>query len=251
MERSGYGLWTANLNAVIKACARAQELAPCKLLLNTMRSASLQPDAVTFDALIGGCCQKGLWQQALLMLSRATSLSVAAASTYQQGLQACFRGSQPRLALLLLAEMDRTAEVDTAAINVAIATCGERRLWQQGLALLSEVQKRHMRPDMGTYAAAAAICADAATSAWPRALKLLEESQELGLASGEAYASAIVACGSRWELVLSAVAAMQDARVAPIEEMYSQVLDCFARTSMSNIAVDLLERPLRQELLPD
>eukprot|EP00439_Symbiodinium_sp_Y106_P038433 s2460_g4.t1 len=113
----------APLNAVITACARAQELAQCKLVLDTMKGCRLG----------GGCCRRGLWEQALLILGRARDLSVASMSTCEEGLKACFRGRQPRL-------VGGPVWVSTPAINTAIATCARFGLWTQAIALLSELQ---------------------------------------------------------------------------------------------------------------
>lgn len=193
IQISSFSPEIAALNAVITACARAQELAQCKLVLDTMKGESVQPDAVTCAQLIGGCCQRGLWEQALLILGRARDLSVASMSTCEEGLKACFRGRQPRLALLLLAEMDRMPTgVSTPAINTAIATCARFGLWTQAIALLSELQSRLMTPSFATYAAAAAACDAAPSLAWEQALLLLEESQRLGLASDETDRKSVV-----------------------------------------------------------
>ncbi|CAE7587345.1 unnamed protein product [Symbiodinium natans] len=251
MQALGFSPEIATFNAVLSACARAQELAQCKLLLDTVNGASLQPDTVTCDHLIGGCCRRGLWEQALLLLGRARDLSLADVSTFEEGLQACFRGRQPRLALLLLAEMDRMpAGVTTPAINTAMATCARFGLWKQAIALLSELQSRHLPPDSATYAAAAAACQSAPSTAWEYAVLLLQESQGFGLASPETYASAIACCGERWQLVISALVEMHSTRVPPAARTYSDVLGAFTALSLAQAAVELLEDPLRKELGP-
>ncbi|CAJ1362900.1 unnamed protein product, partial [Effrenium voratum] len=57
----GISAETDSFNHIISACTRAQELAPCRGLLDMMRGQGVPLNTVTCDRLIGGCCEKGLW----------------------------------------------------------------------------------------------------------------------------------------------------------------------------------------------
>ncbi|CAJ1418597.1 unnamed protein product [Effrenium voratum] len=244
----GISAETDSFNHIISACTRAQELAPCRGLLDMMRGQGVPLNTVTCDRLIGGCCEKGLWEQALLLLDRAKFLQLAGGSTFQQGLKACARGRQPRLAIALLDEMDRggSAEgVTGAALDAAMATCAKCHLWVQVLALLHQLKRRNLGTRPATYAAA--VESYAGSGPWENALELLEEAKSCSQADGRVFAGAVAACGDRWQLILSAVVSMRELRIAPERDTYSDLLRSFQLVGRSAEAAMFLEAPLVEE----
>ncbi|CAJ1380064.1 unnamed protein product [Effrenium voratum] len=263
----GISAETDSFNHIISACTRAQELAPCRGLLDMMRGQGVPLNTVTCDRLIGGCCEKGLWEQALLLLDRAKFLQLAGGSTFQQGLKACARGRQPRLAIALLDEMDRggSAEgVTGAALDAAMATCAKCHLWVQVLALLHQLKRRNLGTRPATYAAAVEPSPESGSRAerpeepitqesyagsgpWENALELLEEAKSCSQADGRVFAGAVAACGDRWQLILSAVVSMRELRIAPERDTYSDLLRSFQLVGRSAEAAMFLEAPLVEE----
>lgn len=250
LELKGLSADTTSFDHVVAACARAQELAPCKVLLDTMYRQSVNLSSRTFDSLIGGCSRKGLWQQALALFDRAKTMQLAGEGTYNQALKACARGKQPRLAMLLLVDMDEgspdeTSLVSSESITSAMAACAKCTFWVQALQLLLKLKERQLRPSAKTYSAAVASCALGGAE-WEKAIYLLEESLQQNQTNGDVFAAAVIACQSRWELVLSVLVSMRTARIAPVSRTYSDVLRLFTAAGKATEVVKFLEEPLQE-----
>jgi len=255
-------LETVTANAALTACARAQELAHCVTVIEEMHRKELAPDGDTYVILMDGCHKRGLWEQALQLLDKAKEAGLAKASTYKEALEACARGHKPRLALLLLSEMDRceggSAEepelpggwVSAEAITSGMKACAHHGFWLQTLSLLAELRERDLVPSMATYSAAAEACAAASDDgAWEHAVALLEESKlSLLKLDARVYAGAVRACGHRWELALAAVDEMLRLSIVPTRKTYADTLRTCARAGQSKLAVQVLEGPLRESL---
>lgn len=248
LELKGLSADTTSFDHVVSACARAQELAPCKVLLDTMHCQSVNLSSRTFDSLIGGCSRKGLWQQALALFDRAKTMQLAGAGTYNQALKACARGKQPRLAMLLLVDMDEdeSSLVSSESITSAMAACAKCTFWVQALQLLLKLKERQLRPSAKTYSAAVASCARNGGAEWEKAIYLLEESLQQQQSNGDVFAAAVIACQSRWELVLSVLVSMRAARIAPVGRTYSDVLRLFTAAGKATEVVKFLEEPLQE-----
>lgn len=258
----GIGQETVTANAALTACARAQELARCVTVIEEMHRNELAPDGDTYVILINGCHKRGLWEQALQLFDKAKEAGLAKASTYEEALEACARGHKPRLALLLLSEMERCegrcAEepevpggwVTAEAITFGMRACAHHGLWLQTLALLAELRERELVPSMATYSAGAEACAAAsADGAWEHAVALLEESKlSLLKLDARVYAGAVRACGHRWELAIAAVDEMLCSSIVPTRRTYADTLRACARAGQSKQAVRVLEGPLRESL---
>lgn len=258
----GVGPETVLANAALTACARAQELARCVTVVEDMHLKELAPDGDTYVTLICGCHKRGLWEQALQLLGKAKEAGLAKACTYLEALEACARGRKPRLALLLLSDMERceggSAEeaevpggwVSTEAITLGMKACAHHGLWLQTLALLAELRERELEPSMATYSAGAEACAAASDNyAWEHAIVMLEESQlSLLKLNAKVYAGAVRACSHYWELALAAVDDMLRLSIVPTRRTYADTLRACAKVGKSKLAVQVLEASLRESL---
>ena len=57
-------------NAVISACARAQEVGMAKSLLVKMQRAGIRPNEVSYNSVIGACASTARWKDALSLLDQ-------------------------------------------------------------------------------------------------------------------------------------------------------------------------------------
>eukprot|EP00913_Durusdinium_trenchii_P033463 g31329.t1 len=230
-------------------------------LLSLSGTWRLDPSADLYQTALGGISSSSLlWAWALHLLEEMEALDrkpskedlhaamqvISVASPEAQGfleLQAGYltnladcRWQRPRLALWLLVEMDKGAAeenwVSSDAITSAMAACAKCSFWVQTLELLVKLKERQLRPTSKTYGAAVASCAES-----------LQQKQT----DGRVFASAVRACRSRWELVLSALVAMREARVAPVASTYSDVLRLFTAKGKVVEAARFLEEPLRDK----
>ena len=101
-----------------------------------------------------------------------------------------------RSAIALLDEMRRCGvEPDVYGFSAAIQACEKCRQWERALSLLEEMQQRGIEPNFVSFNAAISACEKG--KQWKRALSLLDEMQQRGLRQTVvSFSAAIQACAA-------------------------------------------------------
>eukprot|EP00439_Symbiodinium_sp_Y106_P041872 s4524_g5.t1 len=147
-------------NTVLGVCSAAGQWQRGADLLERARFALLQPDAFSFSVCVTACERATRWEGALASLREMRRVRVEFNEvTFNAAIRAC--EAFPEKALGLLAEMG-AASIPKSIITVNAALhslqggegCEGDTRWAQALSLLAEVEKRALRLDSITLAAA-------------------------------------------------------------------------------------------------
>ncbi|CAE7233649.1 unnamed protein product, partial [Symbiodinium sp. CCMP2456] len=161
-------------NTVLGVCSAAGQWQRGADLLQRARAAALQPDAFSFSVCVTACERTTRWEGALACLQEMRRQRVEPNEvTFNAAIRAC--EAFPDVALGVLEEMGAASiPKSIITVNAALhALAGARLLgrWAEALWLLSEVEKKGLRMDSITLAAALG----ALECRWEMALALLAQ----------------------------------------------------------------------------
>ncbi|CAK0795997.1 unnamed protein product [Prorocentrum cordatum] len=165
-------MWIASLepdvivyNAAISACEKGEQWQRALGLLSEMREADLQPNVISATTLRSARARRassgsGLWCFSARCGERICSPTLP---IYSAGVSACEKGeqwqrAQWQRALVLLSEMGEVELEPTIIYNVGISACEKGLQWQRAWALLSEMWKTKLVPDVISYSAGISAC---------------------------------------------------------------------------------------------
>ncbi|CAL1172598.1 unnamed protein product [Cladocopium goreaui] len=161
------GLDHACFTIAISACASQWEWA-CDLF-TSMTRAALEPNSISYNALIT-CCEKGRqWHRALVLLSAMGDN--ADVFSFSAAISACEKCGHWQIALQLFENM-ATARVtaDEIGFNAAISACEKGGQWPSAAQLLQRMAIRRCLASVVSFSAAISACA----TEWLAALCMLE-----------------------------------------------------------------------------
>ncbi|CAJ1453719.1 unnamed protein product [Effrenium voratum] len=189
-------------SSAITACERARQWEAALRVLSQMRREVVQPNEITYNALMSACQKGGRWQHALALFAEMEEQSIRR-TVVSYG--AAISASDWERALHFLGEMPGSALLPNSIIySSAMQSLVASEQWQLALVLWSscEVQAQD----------AALLCsamgAWAVVGRWDQALGLLQELRGRSAADGVAETCAIHAAeaSARWELALEILA---------------------------------------------
>ncbi|CAJ1347439.1 unnamed protein product, partial [Effrenium voratum] len=189
-------------SSAITACERARQWEAALRVLSQMRREVVQPNEITYNALMSACQKGGRWQHALALFAEMEEQSIRR-TVVSYG--AAISASDWERALHFLGEMPGSALLPNSIIySSAMQSLVASEQWQLALVLWSscEVQAQD----------AALLCsamgAWAVVGRWDQALGLLQELRGRSAADGVAETCAIRAAeaSARWELALEILA---------------------------------------------
>ncbi|CAJ1365244.1 unnamed protein product, partial [Effrenium voratum] len=136
-------------SAVISACEADGEWSYALYTLQEMVSRHISPNIIACNACIAACAAAGRWKEATRLLS---SMPCRPDVVSYNSVLACERALNWRICVQLLEEM-RTAGVgaDAFTYNSAIAVLDSQ--WQVAVHLLREMASSQLQPDLVTYGA--------------------------------------------------------------------------------------------------
>eukprot|EP00584_Thalassiosira_punctigera_P023090 CAMPEP_0172555006 /NCGR_PEP_ID=MMETSP1067-20121228/57533_1 /TAXON_ID=265564 ORGANISM="Thalassiosira punctigera, Strain Tpunct2005C2" /NCGR_SAMPLE_ID=MMETSP1067 /ASSEMBLY_ACC=CAM_ASM_000444 /LENGTH=669 /DNA_ID=CAMNT_0013343497 /DNA_START=154 /DNA_END=2163 /DNA_ORIENTATION=- len=186
--------------AVLAAFARAHQFDRMNSLLTRMRRQGVRPNVYTYNSLLKICASDKVprWKEALSLLSQCQREPGVNPDliTYTTAMKACARGRQTGKALeLFRAARDMGMKLDVYFYTTAMDACakGKRRdSWKRALSLLDEMKEKGIAPNEVTYGVAVAACGNGGR--WRKALELLDTMREARLEINTiTYNSAIAA----------------------------------------------------------
>eukprot|EP00929_Paragymnodinium_shiwhaense_P089384 TRINITY_DN49538_c0_g1_i1.p1 TRINITY_DN49538_c0_g1~~TRINITY_DN49538_c0_g1_i1.p1 ORF type:complete len:539 (-),score=120.02 TRINITY_DN49538_c0_g1_i1:103-1509(-) len=197
-------------NSAIAACARGAAAFQRSLdILNIdMSRAKLEPNVITYNAVMSSCEKLGLWSQGLNLLDAfARSSLTADCVTFTSAINACQKIGLWDTATLLLSQAQRSLLVlDSAVYAAVLRSCERGGQWDVALALLDVLRSRDRREthlqkaleDTGLWNAV--ISANEKRGRWPWAAFLVEAMRtsacRIDLISVNAAASSLSAAAS-------------------------------------------------------
>ncbi|CAM9219017.1 unnamed protein product, partial [Scytosiphon promiscuus] len=216
-------------NSVIGACKRAGRSEEALAVLGMLRRKGVQPDVISFNSAIGACASGGKWEAALQLLELMPSEGVTPdLMTYNIALDACVKGGQWEMAMSLFEELVVLSSGDDGDEN--------------------------LRPDLYTYNTLMTVFSNAGML--PRALELLEEAKAGGLSPDVVtYSTLIRACErsmpSQPEVALQLVSDMEAAGVRPNNTTFVSVALSLGRAGRPLECLDLLGSMREKGTPPD
>ncbi|CAE7945526.1 spoT, partial [Symbiodinium sp. KB8] len=166
-------------NAAASSCAAGLQPELAMRTMQDMKRLTIQPDVVTFGAMVTATEKSQLWQRATdllqLSISQGMPLDVVLASST---ISACEKALRWRWALGL-AETLRCAHdlmPNEIMCNALISACASAGQWQLALCFLGEMPELELKPSTVSYNAAAEACQRALS--WLGAVSILQDMRE-------------------------------------------------------------------------
>lgn len=219
-------------NAVIHGCRRGRAWNQAVGLLGEMRAVSAKMDVISFGAAIAACKECSKWERALFLFGEQREISLQPdQQSFAAVISACAKGRQWVLSLNFLKNMrEELLEPDLVCHNSAINACSGGATWPCALELLRGLQVQGPSPDDFSYNSAAAACE--AGAHWQEALDVLMDMMQRGIPpSIVTYNTAIKACwhaGDRWEEAVSMLQELRQVSLSPSNMTYSALFLAFA-----------------------
>lgn len=173
----------------ILGCDDACKWEAALALLGNMPAVKVVPDGGCFDAAIGACARVGQWLPALSVFEEAMSIGKATASSLTFMLTACRTGGKWELAVQLFRQ--QPFEPDLDCFRAVISSCQLLAAWRESLALLEEMPRRRLGPDVVSTSTVGDACARAGE--WQIGLGLF--ARILQSSERDCLAEAMRACG--------------------------------------------------------
>lgn len=238
----------------IGSLGRSRRWEDAVVLLDDMVHVGLEPNVITFNALLTAAERGHQWEAGLALLSETRCRSLRPdVITYNTTISACERSGEWSLCVWLLDEMHSVQiPPNVISYSAAISGCGRSREWARSLALLRAAHDRHVQLDIIAYNAT--ITASERGWQWPLALQLLDEASRRARLRPTAttFGAAISACGSaaEWRGALALLRDMPVWRVVPnLILMSTAVVAC--RRKRGDLSLQLVQEMISLQLEPD
>ena len=183
--------------------------------------AETRPNVVSYSATISACEKGGRWHEALRLFSAMPPES-RDLICFSAAISACEKGGMWQQALWLFQAMPHCR--DLISFNATLSSLAQGGKWQQGLWLLELMRTRATEPDLISYSAAICCCE---AGNWLHAMSLLEAMLLAKLRPDVAtYNAAITSCqrSGAWRHALQLLVAMSEAEVDPDDNSYNAAI---------------------------
>lgn len=163
----------------IRDLGRRQEWAQALWVLSDLRVRGLEPNVITYSALVSACTKGSKWQMALNLMSEMKDAGLKPdVVSCNAAISACEKGGKWQEALSFLGEMKELGlKPNTITFNSAITACASNGQVQQALALFDTMEEVEVEPNSSTFTALANI--SEGPGDWRKALGLLDEMRSI------------------------------------------------------------------------
>merc|ERR1719473_2547498 len=153
---------TITYNTMLDACAKCCTMGRAEQVLKAMRTASVQPDIISYSTIIKGHCVEGDVDKALAMLKemRTDKTTEPDEITYNSFLDGCARQHRVDEALAALEEM-QAAGVNPSnfTLSILVKLLGQVRRLNQAFTLVEDLSARHkFKPNVQVYTCLMQAC---------------------------------------------------------------------------------------------
>lgn len=142
--------------AIVKGYCQEGNLDKAYDLLKSMRETTdFKPDEIMFNSLLDGCARRGLWDRAISILREMDEVNIRPSNFTLSVLVKVGRRSNCKLETILTVCRD-IARSFGIRFNVHVYTnlvhlCADRKEWARALDVFSEMLRERVRPDARTY----------------------------------------------------------------------------------------------------
>ncbi|CAK8997855.1 unnamed protein product [Durusdinium trenchii] len=212
--------------------------------LDWMKHSGVEPDVVSYNAVLKQSQHTKDWQKSLQILEDMTRDQVAAnIRTLNTVIDTCVQSGQRALAVqLALSLYEWHLEVDVLTCLSLIDAFHEYGGWQKALSLLFGMPQLELEANEFCFSSAMVSCRN--SHQWQRAFHLFYSMQAFQLLPDAAcYSAMIGACeesGTSWALALSLLRQMMRSQVAPNHSCFTSTLVCLKIPQEWSIAMELL-----------
>ncbi|CAL1155007.1 unnamed protein product [Cladocopium goreaui] len=167
----------------------------------------IEPNVMTFGAGARAFARGAQWQHAVCLLDEAAKFEVQLNEIVCSSIiSACDEGQEWEQALVVLAGMIQAGpRPNLVAYNAAVSACAHSRHWRAALEVFSALQHQ-CQPDSVSFTTV--LTAYECASKWAEASNCFSFMETLGISSGTAERTIVLAAGSasrRWEEALHCV----------------------------------------------
>mmetsp|Transcript_108344 Transcript_108344/g.288304 ORF Transcript_108344/g.288304 Transcript_108344/m.288304 type:complete len:713 (-) Transcript_108344:88-2226(-) len=142
-------------SAVLKGYCQDNQLEKARELLDTMKqSRHVRPDEQTYNTLLDGCARQNLYKQGMEVFEEMKANGVKPSNfTLSILVKLANRGKQLSIAFQLCEELPRTYgfRLNIHVYNNLLQACITQREMQRAMAVLVEMLQEKVRPDVRTY----------------------------------------------------------------------------------------------------
>mmetsp|Transcript_25252 Transcript_25252/g.57307 ORF Transcript_25252/g.57307 Transcript_25252/m.57307 type:complete len:1005 (-) Transcript_25252:139-3153(-) len=155
MARQNIDLNVVTYSTILKGYCHEGRIEKAFELLDTMKkSDAVRPDEITYNTLIDGCAQRGLWDTGILLLQEMQEANVApSAFTLTVLVKLASRSRRPEKAFELCDSLSKKYHIklNMHVYNNLIQTCTGAGQRQRAIHLLEQMLSERVRPDVRTY----------------------------------------------------------------------------------------------------
>ncbi|CAK0840362.1 unnamed protein product [Prorocentrum cordatum] len=138
-------------NAGISACGKGETWRRAVALLSEMWEAQLEPNVISYSAGISACGKGAQWRRAVVLLSEMWEARLKPNVIILQLWDQRVREGQAMAVGFGAVQRDvRSASGAQLSYNAGISACEKGEQWQRAVALLSELRKAKLEPDVIT-----------------------------------------------------------------------------------------------------
>ncbi|CAE8638930.1 unnamed protein product, partial [Polarella glacialis] len=157
-------------------------------LLREMQGRHLEPTAALYSTVMVSCQKAGQWKLCLEVLSQTCSAVALGIEAYVSAVIAFGQGQcwEHSLSILREIQVKHSSTLQLKPMlnmyNAVLSSCAHCGAWEQGLALLSEMQSHGPKPDAVAYYMVIRLCQKC--DQWALAEQLTSAMSKVGLPSG-------------------------------------------------------------------
>ena len=187
--------------------------------LRDMQQRGLEPNEITYNALIGACKYGRNVEKAMELFAEMQQRGLEPnVITYTALISACDKGHKAEKAMEVFVEMQqRGLEPNVITYNALISACEKDHQAEKAMELFAEMQQRGLVPDAITYTALISACEKGHNA--EKAMELFVEMQQRSLVPDAiTYTALISACekGRKAETPLELCVEMQQKDLEPV-----------------------------------
>eukprot|EP00913_Durusdinium_trenchii_P026337 g24713.t1 len=136
-------------NAIISSCEKGRQWQAALSIFHAMQLASHQPDVISYSAVLSSFEKGRQWQPALIMLENMIEVRVTPhVISYNAVMSACENGRQWQHAWRTFeAIVDAELEPSVISYNAVMSACEKAGQWQVALYLFNEMPQMKLLPD--------------------------------------------------------------------------------------------------------